>query len=611
MVKLGFYSDEIIKEVQDRADILEIVSEYTSLKKRGDNYIGLCPFHSEKTPSFNVDVEKKLFYCFGCGVGGNVFTFIMNKENLSFPEAVRFLADKFNVRLPEKINSKLSQEFRERREYYKINRFAAKFFNYCLLHTRDGSRALSYIKQRGLTEETVEKFFLGYAPSSWDGLIKYARKMGIDSATLEKAGLAIARKDKQGHYDRFRNRLMFPIEDVTKNIIGFGGRALDDSMPKYLNSPETPLFSKGDNLYALSKIEKDPALDVIIVEGYMDCITLHQHGFRQTVASLGTALTQKQAKLLKKYTGGVILSYDADAAGEAATERGMEILAQEGLRVKILSLPKGKDPDEIIREKGGQSFQKLLDSSLDLVSYKLQKAKLGIKIETADGKLKYIKKAIDILCQINNEPELEIHMKNLAEQLGISVQALKKEVYRKKLANNGLQYKKSQTRYNNKEFKKISPVTGFYKAERKLLKLIIENESIRRNVGEKIDERYFTNDRTKKIADVLFKTIRQNTNQDIDVSNLFNYLDEESSAELSSILAERAELINEELICSLVTKVKEGYFKESIVKVREQLKQAEILGKREEINQLLNIYQQLKAEMDELNSHTTPGKEGA
>ena len=169
---MGFYSDEIIKEVQDRADILEIVSEYTSLKKRGDNYIGLCPFHSEKTPSFNVDVEKKLFYCFGCGVGGNVFTFIMNKENLSFPEAVRFLADKFNVRLPEKINSKLSQEFRERREYYKINRFAARFFNYCLLHTRDGSRALSYIKQRGLTEETVEKFFLGYAPSSWDGLIK-------------------------------------------------------------------------------------------------------------------------------------------------------------------------------------------------------------------------------------------------------------------------------------------------------------------------------------------------------------------------------------------------------------------------------------------------------
>lgn len=606
---MGFYSEDIIKEVQDRADILEIVSEYTSLKKRGDNYIGLCPFHSEKTPSFNVDVEKKLFYCFGCGVGGNVFTFIMNKENLSFPEAVRYLADKFKVQLPETINSKLSQEFQERRQYYKINRLVAKYYNHCLLHTREGYKALSYIVKRGLTKDTVDRFYLGYAPSNWDGLIKFARKMGIDSGTLEKVGLVIARKDKKGYYDRFRNRLMFPIEDVTKNIIGFGGRALDDSMPKYLNSPETPLFSKGDNLYGLSKIEKDHSLDVIIVEGYMDCITLHQHGFRQTVASLGTALTKKQAKLLKKYTGGVILSYDADEAGKAATERGMDILAQEGLRVKILSLPKGKDPDEIIKEQGPQSFQKLLAASLDLTSYKLQTARLGINTETPDGKLQYLKKAVDILCDINNDPELEIHIKNLADELDISPQAVKKEVYKRKLANNGFKYKKSQIRYNNKEFNKISSVTGFYKAERKLLKMIIENNTIRRNIGDKIDYRYFTNSRTKKIAEVLFKIIKQN--QDIDISHLFNYLDEEGCAELSSIIAEHVDLDNEELISSLVTKVKKGYFKESIAKVREQLKQAEILGKREEINDLLNVYQQLKNEMDELNSHTTPGKEGA
>jgi len=607
--KMGFYSEDIIKEVQERADILEIVSEYTSLKKRGDNYIGLCPFHTEKTPSFNVDVGKKLFYCFGCGVGGNVFTFIMNKENLSFPEAVRYLADKFNIQLPENMNSKLSQEFRVRREFFKINRLAAKYYNYCLLHTREGYKALAYIKKRGFTHDTVDNFFLGYAPSSWDGLIKFARKKGINPDTLEKAGLVIARKDKKGYYDRFRNRLMFPIEDVTKNIIGFGGRALDNSMPKYLNSPETPLFSKGDNLYALSKIKKEPSLDVIVVEGYMDCITLHQHGFKQTVASLGTALTKKQARLLKKYTGGVILSYDADEAGQAATERGMDILAQEGLRVKILSLPQGKDPDEIIKEQGAQSFQKLLITSLDLTSYKLQKARLGINIHTPDGKLKYIKKAVDILTDIDNEPELEIHIKNLAEELDISPQAIKKEVHRNKLANNGFQYKKSQIRYNNKEFNKISPVTGFYKAERKLIKLIIENKTMRRNLEDRIDNRFFTNSRTKKIADVLFKIIRQN--QDIEVSHLFNYLDEEGCAELSSIMTERMDLKDEELISSLVSKVKEGYFKESIARVREQLRQAEILGKREEINDLLNIYQQLKTEMDELNSHTTPGKEGA
>jgi len=611
VVELGFYPYDIIREVQDRADILEIVSEYTSLKKRGNSYIGLCPFHSEKTPSFNVDVEKKLFYCFGCGVGGNIFTFIMNKENLSFPEAVRYLADKFNIPLPENINSKLSQEFKEKREYYKVNRLAAEYFNNCLLHTPEGSKALAYIKERGLTKDTVEKFFLGYAPSSWDGLIKFARKKGVDCATLEKVGLVIARRDKKGYYDRFRNRLMFPIEDVAKNIIGFGGRALDDSVPKYLNSPETPLFSKGDNLYALSKIEKDPSLDVIVVEGYMDCIALHQHGFRQTVASLGTALTKKQAQLLKKYTGSVILSYDADAAGHAATERGIDILNQEGLRVKILSLPEGKDPDEVIREEGVQFFQKLLDTSVDIISFKLQKAKVGINIATPDGKIRYIKKAIEILCQIKEEPELEIHLKSLADQLDISPQALKKEVYRKKLANNGLQYKKSQIRNNNKEFNKILPVTGFYKAERELLKLIIEKDIVRRNITDNIDEKYFTNKNTKKIAHVLFNEIRQNPEREINVSYLFNYLDEEGCTELSSIITtEYAEKINDELIESLIAKVKEGYLKESIAKVREQLKQAEILGIREEINYLLNMYQQLKAEMDELISHSTPGKEG-
>ncbi len=606
---MGFYSEDIIKEVQDRADIIEIISEYTSLQKRGENYIGLCPFHSEKTPSFNVNVGKQLFYCFGCGVGGNVFNFIMKKENINFPEAVRYLADKFNIRLPEPEDKDLSREFRERREYFRINRLAAKYYKYCLLHTREGHKAMVYIKKRGLTPDTVEKFFLGYAPSSWDGLIKFARTKGIKAEALEKNGLIIARKDNKGYYDRFRNRIMFPIEDVTKNIIGFGGRALDDSMPKYLNSPETPLFSKGDNLYALSMIKKDPALDVIVVEGYMDCITLHHYGFKQTVASLGTALTKKQAALLKKYTDGVILSYDADEAGQAATFRGMDILAQEGFRVKIMSLPVGKDPDEVIKSQGFEYFKELLNNSMDLISYKLFLAKKGVNIGTPDGKLKLIKQAVDILTGVNNEPEIEIHVKKLAAELGVSPQAIKKEVQRRKMANNGYEYKKSQRRDNNKEFSKISPVKGFYKAERKILKLIIENEKIREKIKGQITPRFFTNNNTKKIADVLFEII--NKKQNIEISHVFNYLDKEGCAELSTILMEYVELKDEELINALVKKVKEGYFKESIDQVREQIRKAEILGQREEINDLLNIYQKLKAEMDELNTHTTPGKEGA
>nr|WP_213974341.1 DNA primase [Tepidanaerobacter acetatoxydans] len=608
VIKMGFYSEEVIKEVQDKADIVEIVSEYTSLKKQGGNYIGLCPFHKEKTPSFSVDAEKQLFYCFGCGIGGNAFTFIMKKENLNFPEAVRYLADKLNIKLPGNMDKDLSLEFQEKREYLRVNRLAAKYYNHCLLHTREGSKAMEYIKERGLTAETVEKFYLGYAPPSWDGLIKFAHFEGVKIDTLEKIGLIIPRKDNKGYYDRFRNRLMFPIEDVTKNIIGFGGRALDESMPKYLNTPETPLFSKGDNLYALSMIKKDPALDTIVVEGYMDCITLHQYGFNQSVASLGTALTKNQARLLKKYTDGVILSYDADEAGKAATVRGIDILAQEGLRVKVLNMPNGKDPDEVIKTYGPQHFQKLLTDSMDFISYKLFLAKKDINIQTHDGKLKFIKRAVDILTGVDNEPELELYAKKLASELGISVQAIKKEVQRRKLADNGYEYKKSHIRNNNKEFHKISQVTGFHKAERKLLKLILENDKLCKKMAGQLDPRFFTDKNTKKIADALFEMI--NKNQDIDSSYIFNYLDEEGCAELSTILMENVVLEDEELINSLIKKVKQGYFKKSIVQVREQIRKAELLGQREEINSLLNTYQQLKAEMNEVEVSNTPGKEG-
>ena len=274
-----------------------------------------------------------------------------------------------------------------------------------------------------------------------------------------------------------------------------------------------------------------------------------------------------------------------------------------------MSLPVGKDPDEVIKSQGVEYFKELLNNSMDLISYKLFLAKKGVNIGTPDGKLKLIKQAVDILTGVNNEPEIEIHVKKLAAELGVSPQAIKKEVQRRKMANNGYEYKKSQRRDNNKEFSKISPVKGFYKAERKILKLIIENEKIREKIKGQITPRFFTNNNTKKIADVLFEII--NKKQNIEISHVFNYLDKEGCAELSTILMEYVELKDEELINALVKKVKEVYFKESIDQVRDQIRKAEILGQREEINDLLNIYQKLKAEMDELNTHTTPGKEGA
>ncbi|WP_286680257.1 DNA primase [Tepidanaerobacter sp. EBM-49] len=614
MKKMGFYPEDIIKEVQNAADIVAVVSEYVSLKKQGENYKGLCPFHDEKTPSFSVNGEKQLFYCFGCGAGGNVFNFVMKKENLSFPEAVRYLADKFNVRLPHDMNQEFSEEFRTKREYFSINRLAAKYYNYCLLHTSEGKNAINYLKKRGIRDETIEKFCIGYAPKSWNSLIKFYKSKGISAEALEKIGLAIPRKDKKGFYDRFRNRIIFPIEDITRNIIGFGGRALDESLPKYLNSPETPLFSKGDNLYALSKIKKDPSLDVIIVEGYMDCIMLHQHGFENAVASLGTALTKNQAKLLKKYTNSVILSYDGDAAGEAATVRGMEVLAQEGLYVKVLALPEGKDPDEIVSIYGPDYFRGLLNNAEDLINYKLTLAKKGININNSEEKLKFIERAIEILSAVDSEPELEIYARKLASEIGISAGSIIKEAKgkRKKSAQamSRAGSREGLTGSNNFVLSKAPAISGVHKAERKLLKFMLESDNrMWKNLGEKIEPRFFTNKNTKKIAEIIFEMV--NKNQEVNASDIFNYLDEEEGAELSAILFENLISDDKEIINSLVVKIKQGYLKKAISQVRREIKEAEMLGQREEINSLLNTYQQLKTEMNGLKTYTNPGKEGA
>jgi len=607
---LGFYSEDIIREVQSAADIVEIISQYTSLRKHGENYMGLCPFHSEKTPSFSVDSAKQLFYCFGCGTGGNVFTFLMKKENLSFPEALRWLADKYNIKLPSnKLDKAVSQEFKERRGLYKANNLIAKYYNFCLLNTRQGKAAIEYLKRRGITSDTVKVFSIGYSLSSWDGLLTFAKSKGISLDILEKLGLIVPRKDNKGYYDRFRGRIMFPIYNVTKNIIGFGGRAIDGSNPKYLNSPETALFSKRSNLYALSLAKRNNNDQMIIVEGYMDCISLHQYGFKRTVASLGTALSKEQARLLKKYTKGVILAYDADEAGQAATLRGMDILAEEGLNVRILSLPKGKDPDEYIRSQGAENFSKLLDNSLGLIDYKLQLANKDVDISTANGKLIYIRNAIDVLSSLESDLQLEIYAKKVANDLKISEQVIKKEVQKRKLPNNGLEYKKSHIRNNNKEFNNLLQVTGSYKAEISLIKLLVENEEIRDKIKSQIRPEFFMNKNTRKIAEILFD--RMNKGLDIIAAELFNLLDEESSRELSRALMVKLNIQKESIVDSLIQKVKEGYYKYSISEVLEQIKKAEIIGEREEINTLLSNYQKLKTEMENLNIHFTPGKGGA
>lgn len=605
---MSFISEDILKEIQSRADIVEIISEYVSLKKRGENYVGLCPFHSEKTPSFNVNPEKQLFYCFGCGVGGNVFTFLMKKENLNFPEAIRLLADKYRIPLNSAKDDNLNRDFQERREHFRLNKLVAGFYHHILLNTREGKRGLEYLKKRGILPETIEKFQLGYAMPLWDSLIKYARYQGVDMSLLEKSGLIIQRRDKKGYYDRFRDRIIFPIEDATKNIIGFGGRIIGPGEPKYLNSPDTPVFSKGENLYALSMIKRDPELDAIVVEGYMDCISLHQSGFTQAVASLGTALTQKQARLLKKYTDGAILAYDADSAGQAATLRGMDILVKEGLNVRILTLPQGKDPDEFVRMKGKEVFKEQLSKAQDVISFKLNLAKKDLDFQNPEQRLRFIKRAIKILSQIDDEVEVDIYTQKISSELNVSAQAIKDEIKKLHFPYNGLKYKKSQIRDNNKEFNKILPLNGAYKAERMVIKLLIEDKEARKKVLKELVPSNFINEKTRKIAQILYEMVQKN--EPMTAESIFNYLDGDTSSELSGILMINPEFHDDDMLDSLIKKVKVNFLKHAIRQVREQIKKAEIIGEREETINLLSTYQKLKSEMDELKAELTSEKGG-
>ncbi|TYP54963.1 DNA primase [Thermosediminibacter litoriperuensis] len=601
---MGLYSEELIREVQNRADIVEIVSDYVSLKRSGENYVGLCPFHSEKTPSFTINPKKQLFYCFGCGAGGNIFSFLMKKENWTFPEALRWLAERVGVRLPEEGTwGKVSEAFKLKREILEINKLAAEFFHHNLINTAEGKRAREYLANRGIISETVEKFFLGYALPCWDGLIRFMRSKGVGDDALLKAGLIIPRRDGKGYYDRFRDRVIFPIKDITGGTVGFGGRILDKGEPKYLNSPETAVFTKREQLYGLPVVIKKGGASIILVEGYMDCISLHQNGFTQTVASLGTSLTEQQAKILKRYSEEVIIAYDADTAGQSATLRGIEILVKEGLKVRVLSLPEGKDPDEFIRTRGKDAFAEQLSSALDFVDYKLDLAGRGLDLRTRDGKIKFIKKAVSVIAGIESRVERELYVQKLSEELSIPRQALHEEINKTinktTLPNIGLKYKNSQLRDNNKELTRLKALSGFHKAERDILRMMIEDDSARDKIMKNLTAHNFVNAKRRKIAEMIFEMVKRNEAVTPRGISLKLKDDQAAAAELANILMEPGNIDNG-MVDALINRVKENYLKFAIKKIRNEIHQAEKIGEVKKAFSLLSTYHRLKLEIEQL-----------
>ncbi len=440
------FSESFLQELTDRNDIVDVVGSYVNLSKRsGANLFGLCPFHSEKTPSFSVSPEKQIYHCFGCGKGGSVINFIMEIENLSFPEAVEFLARRAGMEMPD---DRPDESSKRRERMLSLNRDAARFF-YEQLQLPSGRAAQDYILKRKISPVMVKTFGLGYAPDSWDKLINAMRSKGYSEKEMFEAGLVRQGKSGRGFYDSFRNRLMFPVIDVRGNVIGFSGRILGDGEPKYMNSPETLVFNKSRNLFALNLAKKSKCGYIILSEGNIDVVSLHQAGFDCAVASLGTSLTPEQARLLSRYTGEVIIAYDNDGAGQKASQRAIGILEKLDLKVRVLQIPGAKDPDEFIKLKGADAFKNLLERTENHIEYRLERIKSKYDISVDEQKVEYIKECASVIAELSSPVEREIYSMRIADGSSVSRAVVADEVERnrkKRIAGAKRKYEKEVTR---------------------------------------------------------------------------------------------------------------------------------------------------------------------
>ncbi|HCL51157.1 MAG TPA: DNA primase [Clostridiaceae bacterium] len=500
---MGRIPEETIEKIIQSNNIVDVISEFVPLKKTGHNYMGVCPFHNDKGPSLSVSMEKGVYHCFGCGASGNVITFIMKIRNLEYIDAVRYLADRAGITIydEESVSNENSKEIKLKEKLYKINIDAARFFYSNLFRNKE---PYNYLVNRKIDESIIKRFGLGYSLNEWDSLYSYLKKIGYEDELIFISGLVLKSKNNT-YYDRFRNRIMFPVFDNKGRIIGFGGRVLDNSKPKYLNSPETPVFHKGTNLYGLNFAVKSglPGY-LIMVEGYMDLISLHQFGITNSVASLGTALTNDQAKLIKRYCKDVFICYDADAAGKAATLRGIEILEENALNVKIVSIPKGKDPDEFLKTFGRVEFDKLIQNSTGSIEYRILKAKDGKNLKDIHEKSQFVKEAATILSKLKNEIDIQIYVSHIYDQTGIDSQAILDEIKKiKRTTNNDkLNYKD-----NSRNPFEIEP--GYKKAERNILRYLVSDIRLYDFIKNKITPNEFITESYKIASDEIFKSLEK------------------------------------------------------------------------------------------------------
>ena len=550
-----YFSEDLIEEVRMKNDIVDVISGYVKLQKKGSSYFGLCPFHNEKSPSFSVSRQKQMYYCFGCVAGGNVFTFIMEYENFTFVEALKMLAERAGVELPEMEYSKEAKEKADlRATLLEINKLAAKYF-YAQLKSQSGSVGYQYLKKRGLSEETITAFGLGYSNKYSDDLYRYLKTKGYSDTLLAKAGL-ISIDEKNGVYDKFWNRVMFPIMDVNNHVIGFGGRVMGDAKPKYLNSPETEVFDKSRNLYGLNRARTSRKSYFLICEGYMDVISLHQAGFTNAVASLGTALTTGHASLIKRYVNEVYLTYDSDEAGTKAALRAIPILREAGISAKIIRMEPYKDPDEFIKNRGAEAFEERISKARNGFMFSIEVLEKQFDMNSPEGKTAFYNEVARRLGEFEEEIERNNYIEAVAEKYQVGYENLRKLVA-KMAIQSGLAKPAEKPRATAEKTR--NKADGNLQSQKILLTWLIENEKIFGQIRKYITPNDFTKELYRTVAELLYEQYEAGILNPAKVMNHFT--DEEEHREVASLFHTRIEKLS-------TREEQEKALKETLIRVK-------------------------------------------
>ena len=539
------YSDEIIEDIRQNNDIVNIISQYVHLTRKGRNYFGLCPFHNEKSPSFSVSPDRQIFHCFGCGVGGNVYTFLMKIEGITFREALENLAEKANIQLPKLENDADNAREELKAKVYKVNEFTAEYYHKNL-YQPTAKIAQEYVKKRKMNQETLEAYKIGFS-GKFDELYKALKGAGFGDKEILESGLV--NKNPNGTYiDRYRNRLMFPICDVRGKVIAFGGRVLDDSKPKYINSPENVVYSKGRHLFGLNVAKKDSAKKLLIVEGYMDVISLHQRGITNVVGALGTALTEQQGWLLRKTTEQVILGFDADGAGQTAIERSMEILKNMGCDMRVLHIEGAKDPDEYIVKYGEGRFKLAVENAISLVEFKVGNLRKKFNLDNTGDKIKFLTEISKLLSTVDSTIEREVYIENIAKGYNISKEAIYAEVnkliYSNTKSDQLLQEKESRKTIPEKRLEENKIDEDTIKRENTIISLLIDSDKETfYKIREKIKPEDFKDETNRKIAQELYTELEK---EDSNVNKLIDGFDEQIQNHITMVMATDYEIENTE-----------------------------------------------------------------